>query len=799
MAIFESSVARYEYRIFDTIAIVNIRSLYFHDNNHKRLPPMERILPIGLMLIIPSLQTVSAQEMQQRPLASNRLLEEVMVTAQKREESSRDVPIAINAFSSETLDARGISDPLDLPQATPGLTINEQAGYSVTYLRGVGSDAYLLADPSVATYIDGVYYPFAHGAAQTFGSVDRIEILKGPQGTLFGRNSVGGAIHLITSDPSLEEVYGSLDASISHYDSIESKFHLNIPFTDTIAVGLSGVYNESDDYRDGTVAGKPLPGSRTKGGRLKLRWAPVDSFDITLAAFTLSEKGIGSMYATNGDVSPSFENSGTIEEQPRNGGAVDADAYFQLENDVYYGTANFYYDWFDIKIIGSQQKVHTAAKYDFDGSPSPMVSFEIKRQGADVQTGEIQILSNEDSWLSDKLNWIAGYYYFNSIAGMDEIYFGVSESLLGNNGPLSALNDALNPAFNALTGSSLTLSEPIFAYGLLATDSESLFAQGTWQFNHWLGLTLGLRAQEETRTLIASGGKLKTPTGPASYTEYGGQSDTTKSISPKVSIQITPWEKGMIYFSFQEAVKSSTYNVVNFLTFEQPEPVEKEELTAFEIGFKKSLLDSQVSLSAAAFYYDMTNIQVQFLSLFAGGAVTFENAPTAEIAGIDFDLTAIPFPRRIPGLVITAGGAYLESEFTDFREGQGFDEESGLYTDSKDMTGNQIPRTPTFTGAIGALQTFTVENGSIEFAIEYYYNSGYYYLAENSDFSEEKAYDVVGARVSYLYDPWMLRVTAFGKNIFNEEYNYSKFTNDFGALEATAPPAMFGIRAHWDF
>ena len=730
----------------------------------------------------------------------NRLLEEVVVTAQKRSENSQDVPIAINAFSGEVLDARGITDPLDLPLATPGLTVNEQAGYSVTYLRGVGSDAYLLADPSVATYIDGVYYPFAHGAAQAFGATERIEVLKGPQGTLFGRNAVGGAIHVITKDPYFDEFYGSVSTSVADYNgnrAVESKFHVNLPITDYLAIGVSGLYNEADDWREGTIAGKETPIDRTRGGRIKLRFAPTDYLDITLAAFKLNQDGVGTMFATNGDVSPNFQN--LIEEQSREDGSVDTPAYFTLENEVYYGTLNLFTDWFDVKVIASDQLVGTGAKYDFDGSPTPLVGFEIGKQGADVQTAELQLLSNETSWHSEKMDWILGYYYFTSVAGMDEILFGVSESLIGAASPVGGLVNILNQITDLVGGTSFNASEPIFAFGLLETDSESIFAQVNYQFNDWLGLIVGLRQQEETRTLLESGGSLILPTGPAEYARYGGQSDTTRSLSPKVSLQLTPWEDTLIYMSYQEAVKSSTYNVVNFLNFEEPEPVKAEELIAYEIGIKQTLFNGTTTLAAAAFYYDITNIQVQFLSLFAGGAVTFENAPAAEIMGADFDITALLFPELWSGLVLTLGGAYLDTEFTEFPSGQGFNEGDRTYTDSKNLTGKQIPRSPRWSGTIGLIQTFQFDNSSLELATDYYYNSGFFYLAENSDFSEEPEYAVMGARISYHYEPYDLRLTAFGKNITDEEYNYSKFTNDFGALDATAPPASYGVRLQWNF
>ena len=330
----------------------------------------------------------AAAEAERKP--TNRLIEEIVVTAQKREENLQDVPISINAFTAETLDARGIVDPKDLPQVTPGLYIGANAGYTITYLRGVGSDAYLLGDPSVALYIDGVYFPFAHGQAQNFGSIERVEVLKGPQGTLFGRNAVGGAISVTTEAPSFTDAAGSVQVGYGSYDDLQTKAQINLPLGDTFAIGISGLYNAADNYRDGRVAGEPLPQEVTKGARVRLRWAPIESLDITLSGFRLEQTGTGTMFATNGDPSPTF--SALIQPQTGIDGVNDAPDYFSLENTVFYGQATLNLDAFDIKLIGSDQNVQTAALYDFDGSPTPLVFFEVPKQGADVQTAELQVL-----------------------------------------------------------------------------------------------------------------------------------------------------------------------------------------------------------------------------------------------------------------------------------------------------------------------------------------------------------------------------------------------------------------------
>lgn len=745
---------------------------------------------VGFGVGIAVLAGYGANAAAEKSPSRNRMLEEVVVTAQKREQDVSDVPIAINAFTEGVLDARGITDPKELAQITPALTVGSQAGFTVTFLRGVGSDAYLLADPSVAMYIDGIYFPFAHGQAQNFGSIERIEVLKGPQGTLFGRNAVGGAISVSTKNPSLDDFYGSIQASYASFDEQQVKGNINIPITETLAVALSGLYSSADNYRTGTAGGEPLPREETDGVRLKAMWLPVDWIEMLAGAFRLNQTGVSTMFATNSDPSDVF--GATIEPQEGLGGDNDAPTYFDLTNDVVYGHIKILTDWFDVKLMGSVQKVESHSLYDFDGSPEPLVFFEAA-QSADIQTYELQILSNEYSLASDNLDWIIGYYYFEGDQGLDSIKFGVAGSTI------DGFNNILSPVLEPLGIPDLVPSNQLVASGVLNTESESIFAQGTYHLNEWLALTLGVRAQEETRTIVESSGAVDTGGSENSYyVNYSGQSDTTKSITPKVSFEFRFWDDGLIYASYQEAIKSSTYNVVNFLNFSEPEPVLKEELTAYEIGIKKELFGGSTKLSAAAFYYDIQNLQVQFISLLAGGAVTFENAPAAEVKGVDFDVTTQIFPSLVDNLVATLGGAYVDAIFTSFQEGQGFDE-SGVYSANNDYSGNSIPRSPEVTVTAGLLKSFDLPGGPLEFGVDYYYNSGFFYLAQNTEFNEEKAYEIFGARVSYLHEDWGLRATLYGKNIADTRYNYSRFTNDFGGLDAVAPPENYGIRVNWEF
>src|SRR5690554_1138111 len=241
-------------------------------------------------LLAASLMTqASAQEIQKR---ANRLLEEVMVTAQKREENSQDIPITISAFSNEKLDAFGIDKVEDLGRITPGLTFTSNVGYTVIYLRGVGADAFLpSADPSVATYVDGINKAATIGLQSSLGPVERVEVLKGPQGTLFGRNATGGAVNIITADPP-EEFTGSLTTEHGEYQAWKGgvKKHdifIGSPITDNLGFTFGG-YRQSYDP---SMLNEPVCGSGvyeepmehySEGLRAKIRWDITDGLGVTL-------------------------------------------------------------------------------------------------------------------------------------------------------------------------------------------------------------------------------------------------------------------------------------------------------------------------------------------------------------------------------------------------------------------------------------------------------------------------------------------------------------------------------------
>jgi iron complex outermembrane receptor protein len=678
-------------------------------------------------------------------------------------------------------------------------------------LRGVGSDAFLMADPSVASYVDGIYFPFAQGLSQDFGAVERVEVLKGPQGTLFGRNAVGGAINVLTRNPDFSEVKTSVQAGYGNRNALDARAYTNIPLSDSLALNLSAFYDLSDPYMKGTAGGKPIDEERARGARIKLRWAPTEQLDLILAGLRLQQYGSGSVFQLN--ASPSLLVGSLLLQIPAQTGyrgALSEAANLRFDNTVIYGQGSYETPWFDVKLLGSNQSATSRFFYDFDGANIDAAAFDQKKNFAEIETAEFQILSNEGSWGAEHFQWIAGAYYFHSKQGFDTANLGLLGLDLADfqDGGISLPQfaiDALNQlelyfpngdiAFHAITG----------------TLSRSAFAQGTVKFTDWLSLTLGGRYQDEERYIVRSDSGLYLSNGGFAplfnWNVIGARDgdgnpvpihDTTTSFKPKATLELRPFGGDtLIYFTYQEAEKSATYNTVAI--YQRPAYVKPEELDAYELGLKTSAFDGNLALSLAAFDYDIRNFQVQFISLLQGGAVSFENADAASIHGVDFDATVRVLPSLFDGLVATFAAAWLDGEYDKYVSASGFHPVTGLFSSNNDYSGNRVVRTPKYSGSAALTKTWNLGSGQLEIGGDVYYNYGFFYAASNAGNLAQDAYTLLGARLGYLYAPWGLRATLFGRNLTDKQYSQGLIATDFGANYTLAPPLTYGLRLNWDF
>ena len=741
-----------------------------------------------------SINMAVAQE-QKAPRASSRLMEEVVVSAQKREESLQDVPISIQAYSEEVLDARGITEVTQLAEIVPGLQFTDTVGFTQIYLRGIGTDAISpSADPSVATYLDGVYLPAGHGVTQSLGGIKRIEVLKGPQGTLFGRNSTAGAVSIVTEEPDPDEAYFVFGAHQGSFNAEGIKFHATTPITSWLAVAASASREEVDAYNVQTN----FPDQRTlnQAARFKVNVRPTDSIEIGVTYVKTANEVYGGTASINGDPTPLGQALGIQAEDVDRTSDQDYEGLLDSEQEFLYGFIEWTAPWFDTKlVVGDVGNTTNLSQADFDGSAQPIATFKAADYDSVYKSAEIQFLSNESTWFSDKLQWVAGLYYTESDVEIINGELSVAPNILGLVGLPTELTDLVGSLI-PLPNSPITDGVTLEFNGAMGTEATSAFLNLTYYFNDWLNIIAGGRYQEETRFLTRSETNALLPGGEEqNLFSFPLRSFDDSNFSPRVVVNTFPTADTMVYLSWSKGYKSATYNIISL--YNAPDFVEAEEVESIELGIKTEFFDGALRLNAAAYQTTIDNLQTGFIALQAGGAVTLENAGEAEIKGAEFDALIFPMMESNPGLAISVNAAYLDSEYVDFQEGSGFNE-NGIFSDQNDFTGNDIVRAPKWTAAASVIQTLPLTDDSeLELGVDGYYNSGFFFGAQNSVSHPE--YYTLGARAALFYIPWNLRITGFIKNIENKEYFIQKFQTDFGVNSTLGAPRQTGIRLGWEF
>ncbi|GAB3377754.1 TonB-dependent receptor [Spongiibacter taiwanensis] len=733
------------------------------------------------------------------------MVEEVVVTARKREENAQDVPIAIAAFSAEKLDAAGVESAQGLTKITPGLVFANTFGYYIAFLRGIGSEAFLpSADPSVPIYVDDINQLAAQGSIDSLVAIERVEVLKGPQGTLFGRNALGGAIRIITPEPDESGFFGELKLDRGQFnlvdaEAISTSLFLNLPIVEGLAATVSGTYRNQEPIYTNDLGGEVYDEELT-AGRIKLKWWANEDLAISFAAAKESGQSSGGLTSEGANpyllcavCSPDPEFDYHV--------AHNTDSGFESERTLVSARMDWTLPAFNFIALASDQELIVPYGIgDLDYTSSPLFVAEVQRQFVEQKTLEMRIESNADSPWADHLVWVAGMYYLESAGGYDPLYLRFGSNLLENGLPLPI---TLPTPLNELLDQDLALS----SNGVLETESLSAFAEGTVMLPWSLDFSLGLRYDTESRNVAGSrlSAVLPDEGGLLPIINFEVPEATTERVSPRVSLKWN-FDQGQIYTSYAVGYLSPTYNTVNFLV--APTFVDQEEDRAYELGFKGSWLDDTLSLEGALFYTERKDIITAITSLASGGAVNFYNGGDGKIKGAEISAQIQPLPELNPGLALIAGATYLDAKYENYADGRGFDESTGLpfgpdaiSLPARDFSGNDIVNTPDWTASATVVQYLPLPDnwGALELAADVYYNAGSFFSAQNTSLVEQPSFQLIGARLAYFYDPYGLQITLYGENLTDERFYASAVNLDFGPGRTLAPPRKYGVRAKWSF
>lgn len=687
-------------------------------------------------------------------------IEEITVTAQRRAENLESVPITVAAFDRDSLAAAGLSEAADLAQLTPGVVINEMAGSSQLFIRGIGADIFQPGtSPSVATYVDGVYVPLAAATNQPFMDVERVEVLKGPQGTLYGRNAAGGAVNIITRRPP-ERFEFSASADVGNYSRKAGGFFAGGPVSETLGVSLSGFYRERDTYLDNLRAGGPeIPGNSEYGGRFKALYKTQAGLEAeVMLSRVKSNKDEGETW---GQSDPNWisrpadvwtdERNTLYEDYPARSRFDDKAASLRLAlplNDLTL-----------VSLTGFRESVWSSAS-DFDSSSLPITFFDAVEVDRSVSQ-ELQLASNGEG----RVEWLAGLYFFKLSSEYDPLRVG---------------------------GDPADLNSTIVVHALVDMKSYAAFGQARYAINDALGLTVGGRfskdkAEYDGFDMTTASGFVISPPG-----SLAGSTDWS-DFSPKFSIDYTI-DKTLLFASVTKGYKAGAYNLSGYTPGAQG-PVDPEKVLAVELGLKSRLWGGRARAELSAYRYRYEDLHVSTAGD-ENGPQRLVNADRASVLGLEATLTA----RATDSVTVNFGASWMpEAKFDEYRAGQEFIRDPakpsapGFLPVTGVFDGNRMPRTPKLSGNVGLDYTRALGTGSLRLSGNLYYTEEYFFQAQNSPLGAQDSYSLLNARMQYSSAGERWWVALWGTNVTDEFYADTHNLNALGINRAYGQPRMWGV------
>lgn len=706
---------------------------------------LERIVVICVLASTAIVARGQAQPESQPAESSQSQIEEIVITAQKRNERLQDVPIAVTAFDAAAMSALSLTDTQDLGELTPGLVVNRVSSSAIFTLRGVGNEnaATLGDEQATILYVDGVYLSGSQASVFEFNNIDRIEVLEGPQGTLFGRNATGGVIQIITKTPS-QTPHVDFDVGYGNYNTARSNLYATGGITSNLAADVAIHYaDQSDGWGRNLFNGEDAFTGRDLGLRSKWLYTSNDTRVTLSGDYNRDRSDVGAAYylypgyaGQNGHVGPP-------------GGFYDVDLNFPSvsTNTTYGGSITVDQDlhWAHFISISAFHRTEANNYLDQDGTPLAF-SNAILLEREHTFTQEMQLASAEGS----AIKWLTGVYYYDDRAG----YYPVQ-----------------------LTGSS---------YGGLALDINSVesgvsyagFAQATATILPATALTLGVRYTSDHRHIV---GAVDTNI-PDLILSAGNQAKTFDKTTFRISLDHHFTDDILAYISFNRGFKSGVYNAIS----PSAPAVEPEVLDASEVGLKTEFFDRRLRFNSAAYFYKFSDIQL--LKIVDGSAITV-NAAAADIKGIDESLEVIP----VRNATLRVGASYIDSRFTSYPNAPIYTPAlgGGLATVIGNATGNELPYAPKFSFNVGGDYVVPTAHGNYTFNINYAYTDSLFVNADN--LVKQPSVGFLNSSLTWisLNGKWDVRL--WGKNL-NDAHTYTFLTEQQAGVTASpAAPRTFGV------
>ncbi|WP_337188169.1 TonB-dependent receptor [Phenylobacterium sp.] len=707
-------------------------------------------------------------------------IEELVVTARKRAESLQEVPQSVSAYTGEALADAGYTDIAKISRVAPNVYFEApDRSRPLIYVRGIGTRSYDGgSDPSVGTFIDGVYQGRFGGLLVELQDVARIEVLKGPQGTLYGRNTIGGAISIITRDPT-DTFEGRFEAGIGASKvSGDNLYNLSGSVSGSLVPEkLQGLLSVAYNYRDGYQPTRSLAGVNTgvRGGsedsislRGKLNWAPAEDLQIKLAADYTHMDGPPLILVTEplaqglgpGALAPGFTVPPVTDDVLRPYSDV---TNIFLKKKMYGAsvTADYTVGEVTLTSITAARKLKIDEINDIDGSSLPFYTNPV--------TDDAEQFSQEfrASYEGEKASWLIGAYYGREIDDRrDNLVFGPAALL------------------RVLGGGPTTWTFHVKA----VSESVALFGQFTWNFTDKFAATLGARYSEDRKDVLYDSQN----TAPVKIGVVPFLLEVPRkwdSFDPSLSLSYKFTPDIMAYATYASGYKVGAFQFFATTALAAEQVADPEDAKSYEIGIKSTLFDRRLRLNAAAFRIDYKDLQLLRLVPApppVASLIVVGNAADSKIEGLELEGRAIVNDM----LSFDFSYAYLDARFKDY-----------VFRPGLDFTGNRMPRAPKSSYSVAAVLEKDIGPGRASARLSYAWRSKIFFETDNNTVdpnSTDNALGLFDASANYVVGNWTVGV--WGRNLTDQRYRRQALNSTGNAQRNIwAEPRTFGAKVAYDF
>lgn len=728
-------------------------------------------------------------------------IEEVIVTAERRAESMQSVPVAVTAFTGEEMDAQGIVDIKGITERTPGFTMGVfNPGQPQLYIRGIGSNEDGAGgDQSVIVFIDEVYIGRSAGSDFDLFDLERVEVLRGPQGTLFGKNVIGGAVSLITRKPT-EEKRMKFEGTVGNLDAITVRGLLSGEITENVYGKVSFSSRRRDGYVESRIDEFPafFPDTKvqdqhdvnTDSIRGALRLLPSDRLEINLTANASRMDRAGPTYLAIGPGGIPFSANNSL--VPDYGDDIHENFVEDpgsSETDIFGLTARFDYELTDSITFTSLTSYRTVeSEQDWPLATPNLAALLVSGGAVPLHiTGNNNYTDDSDTFTqefrftggNDKLWWIGGLYYMVEETDRFEtssvgLLFASGFSIPGNFPGVDAGDDQGNE-----------------------TTSYSIFGQFTYNITDTLAITLGGRQSYDDKEITRVG--TPSPLSPNRNFNFKTSNDWD-AFTGKVNIEWQATDNFFLYGTVSEGYKAGGYQGLAATELIAITPFDPEEAVLTEIGMKTEWFDNRLRLNLAVFETDYTDLQILQLLVEedapfgTGGQLITQNAADADIEGYELEFIIAPTDN----LTISGSYTHLDTGFSNFFTPSGFRPPDGGAGTVGDRTGNDLRNAPdTAYNVLVRYHQDLSNGGSLIWQADFRHKDKVYQDPDIFEFAAVPEYDVVDLRLTYIWPKGNIETTLWSRNADDEEYFLHNWPLQGSGQATPAPPRTYGLTFTW--